>query len=243
MRLFLTWSSVLVGCLGREITPASGGELQHLCPPGFCLHYPSSAAVECVPVDSLITEKRGREILPALPLPPESKDQRRLALSGMHSIRCLPTELIEEGIPPEDATEAIEAPSRPTENSWLLPPVSPVAIILCAVVGYVVYHYITNKETASGRTPVEEGSGPAEHLNPPKERLAYLDRLEADATRIKASHEWQEKEAERRREETHGPRPHKGDTVNRASRGFWDGGGGGGELPSYRPTRKGPGRG
>lgn len=85
--------------------------------------------------------------------------------------------------------------------------------------GYVVYHYITNKETASGRTPVEEGSGPclvlveslyhvllgpAEHLNPPKERLAYLDRLEADATRIKASHEWQEKEAERRREETHG---------------------------------------
>lgn len=112
------------------------GELQHLCPPGFCLHYPSSAAVECVPVDSLITEKRGRgrpdcmrlaaitlvEILPALPLPPESKDQRRLALSGMHSIRCLPTEvgcdrdlsllsqsqLIEEGIPPEDATEAIE---------------------------------------------------------------------------------------------------------------------------------------
>ncbi|KAF4656757.1 hypothetical protein FOL47_008761, partial [Perkinsus chesapeaki] len=80
------------------------------------------------------------------------------------------------------------------------------------------------------------------HHEPPKERLAYLDRLEADASRVKASPEWKEKE--RQREEDQRPRPHKGDTVNRASRGFWDSGsGGGGDLPSYRPSRKGPSRG
>ncbi|KAF4741871.1 hypothetical protein FOZ63_024605 [Perkinsus olseni] len=95
------------------------------------------------------------------------------------------------------------------------------------------------------RLTADLSGGASEHQEPPKERLAYLDRLEADATRIKASDEWKEKEEERRREETHrGLRPHKGDTVNRASKGFWDGGGsGGGELPSYRPTRKGPSRG
>ncbi|KAF4661268.1 hypothetical protein FOL47_006757, partial [Perkinsus chesapeaki] len=185
------------------VASCRGSELQHICPPGRCLHYPTTGSAECVPVVSLITDEQAQGIVPALPLPESPRDQRLLRLSGMHSIECLPSELGQQGAVSNDNSNddetPREGPAHSPKSSWLP---SPMFILISAVVAYIAYTHFTKPSTA-GRPPVASTTAPSPsgsdvvHHEPPKERLAYLDRLEADASRIKASPEWKEKERQR----------------------------------------------